>query len=61
MGRLKSKGNKAIFYPPRLDHPQFLISLFAKNLFEEVEDYALIGSKLSKQKVQLVRTLMFKM
>ena len=32
-----------------------------KKLFEEVEDHALIGSKLSTQEVQLTRTLMFKM
>ena len=38
-----------------------LIQLFAKNLFEEVEDPAPIGSKLSKQEVQLTRTLPFKM
>ena len=37
-----------------------LIQLFAKSLFEEVEDPAPIGSKLSKQEVQLTRTLPFK-
>ena len=40
---------------------QILIQLFAKNLFEEAEDHALTGSKLSKQEVQLTRTLIFKM
>ena len=29
------------------------LGIFAKNLFEEVEDHALIRSKLSKQEVQL--------
>ena len=61
MGRLKSKGNKPIHYPTKLDHPYIFIKLFAKNLFEDVEDHALIGSKLSKQGVQLTRTLIFKM
>ena len=59
--RLKSKGNKATVYPTKLDDPQMLIQLFAKNLFEVVEDPAPIGSKLSKQEVQLTRTLPFKM
>ena len=49
MGRLKSKGKKAILYSTKLDHPQMLIKSFSKNLFEEVEDHALIASKLSEQ------------
>ena len=36
-----------------------LSRLFAKNLFEEVEDHGLIESKLSKQEVQLRKTLIF--
>ena len=40
---------------------RILIQLFAKNFFEEVQDHALIGSKLSKQEVQSKRTLIFKM
>ena len=61
MWRLKSKGNKAILYPTKLEHPEILIQLFSKNLFGEVEDHALIRSKLSKQEVQSIRTLIFKM
>ena len=61
MARLKSKGNMAILYPTELDHPQILIQLFAKNISAEVEDHGFIGSKLSKQEVQLTRTLIFKM
>ena len=48
--RLKSK-DKVILYTTKLDHPQILIQLFSKNLFEDV--HALMGSKLSKQGVQL--------
>ena len=61
MGRLKCKGNKAILYPIKLEHSYILIQLFAKNHLEEVEDHALIGSKLSKHEVQLTRTLVPKM
>ena len=32
-----------------------------KQFFWEVEDHALVGSKLSKQEVQSIRTLIFKM
>ena len=32
-----------------------------KTIFWEVEDHALVGSKLSKQEVQSIRTLIFKM
>ena len=39
---------------------QILIQLFAKNLFDEVENHALIGSKLSKEEVQLIRIAIFK-
>ena len=56
MGRLKSKGNKGILFPTKLDHPYILIELFSKNFFGEVEDPALIGLKLSKQEVQSIRT-----
>ena len=38
-----------------------LIKSFSKNLFEEVEDHALIGSKLSEQEVKSIRTLIFKL
>ena len=61
MGRLKSKDKKAILYPAKLDHPKILIQLFSKNLFRKVAAYAQIGSKLSKQKVQSIRPLIFKM
>ena len=36
-------------------------SIICQNLLEEVVDHALTGSKLSKQEVQLTRTLIFKM
>ena len=49
MGILKSKDNKAILYPTNL----VLFSTITEKLFEEVEDHALTGSKLSKQKIQL--------
>ena len=42
MRKLKSKGNKAILYPTKLDHPLILMQLFAKNLFGEVEDHTFI-------------------
>ena len=58
MGTLKSKGKKAILYPTKLE---ILIELFSKNLFGEVKDHSLIGSKLSKLEVQSIRTLIFKM
>ena len=59
MGRFKSKGNKAILYPTKLDHLK--LYLFSKNLLGEVEDHALIRSKLSKQGVKSIRTLIFTM
>ena len=52
MGRLKSKGNKAMIYPTN--------SIICQKLFGEVEDHSLTESKLSKQKVQSTRTLIFK-
>ena len=61
MVRLKSKDNKAILYPTKLDHPSILIQLFAKNVCGELEDHVLIGSNLSEQEVQSTRTLLFKM
>ena len=41
--------------------PNCIILKFAKNVFEKVEDHALIESKLSTQEVQLTRTIIFKM
>ena len=38
-----------------------MVQIFVKNLFVEVEDHALIGSKWSKQEVQSTRTLTFEM
>ena len=59
MEKLKSTCNKAILYPTKAI--LYLIQLFAKPLFEEVEDHAFMGSKLSKQDVQLTRTLILKL
>ena len=59
MGKLKSTGNRVILDPTKaIPYP---IQLFAKNLFEGVEDHALMGSKLFKQDVQLTRTLLLRL
>ena len=59
-GDRKAK-TKRPYSPTKLHHPKILIQLFAKNVFEKVEDHALIESKLSTQEVQLTRTIIFKM
>ena len=55
MGRLKSKGNKATLYPTKTGSSLNFNFIICQNLLEEVEDHALTGSKLPKQKVQLTR------
>ena len=42
-------------------YSKFYFNFFAKIVFGEVEDHALIGSKLFKQEVQTTRSLIFKM
>ena len=50
MRKLKSKGNKAILYPTKLDHSLILIQLFAKNLFVEVEGHTYIDQNYLSKK-----------
>ena len=61
MGILKSKGNKQQGHTLSSQTGLSLNFLLTKNLFEELEDHTLIGSKIPKQEVQLTVTLIFKM
>ena len=50
MRKLKSKDNKAILYPNKLNHPLILIQLFAKNHFGEVEDHIFTDQNYLRKK-----------
>ena len=57
MEKQRQKGHT--LYPTKLEYSQILIQLFAKNIFGDAKDHALIGTKLFKQEVQSKRTLIF--
>ena len=50
MRKLKSKDNKAILYPTKLDHPLNLIQLIPENFFGEVEDHTFIDQNYISKK-----------
>ena len=60
-GDWKAKATKSYSIQPKWIILKFYFNCLPKTFFGEVQGCALIGSKLSTQEVQSIRTLIFKM